>query len=74
MSFVWNLTFLLDIYINKPPQAMCTSKIHFVSKENDTLFIHGKKTTVCGKKYDEVGDFTSMTEFVTCKKCKNKTH
>ena len=53
---------------------MCTSKIHFVSKENDTLFIHGKKTTVCGKKYDEVGDFTSMTEFVTCKKCKNKTH
>lgn len=51
---------------------MPVSKIHFVESENDTAFIHGKKNTLCGQPYQNVGDYTSIKEFITCEKCKSK--
>ena len=53
---------------------MPVSKIHFVAVENDTAFIHGKKTTICGKAYENVGDYTSIKKFITCEKCKIKSN
>lgn len=53
---------------------MPVSKIHFVEIENDTAFIHGKKNTLCGQPYENVGDYTSIKEFITCEKCKSKVN
>jgi hypothetical protein len=53
---------------------MPISKIHFVAIENETAFIHGKKNTLCGQPYENVGDYTSMNEFITCEKCKSKAN
>lgn len=51
---------------------MSSIKIHFVDSEFDTAFIHGKKTTICGQSYQNVGDYTSDKKFITCEKCKSK--
>ncbi len=51
---------------------MPVSKIHFVESEQETSFIHGKKNTICGQAYENVGDYTSIKEFITCEKCKSK--
>jgi hypothetical protein len=53
---------------------MSVSKTHFVSIENDTAFIHGRKNTICGKPYENIGDYTSIKEFITCEKCKIKSN
>jgi hypothetical protein len=52
--------------------TMNINKIHFVSQENDKLFLYGKKLTSCGKKHNEVADYTSLKEYVTCQKCKSQ--
>ena len=49
-------------------------KIHFVASENDTAFIHGKKSTICGQNYQNVGDYTAVIKFITCEKCKSKAY
>ena len=57
---------------NQNPKIMTVSKIHFVASANDTAFIHGKKSTICGQNYQNVGDYTSVIKFITCEKCKAK--
>lgn len=52
---------------------MSIVKIHFVDSQFDTAFIHGKKTTICGQSYQNVGDYTSDKKFITCEKCKSKS-
>jgi hypothetical protein len=54
------------------PKIMTVPKIHFVASENDTAFIHGKKSTICGQNYQNVGDYTAVIKFITCEKCKSK--
>jgi hypothetical protein len=53
---------------------MPVSRIHFVAIQNDTAFIHGKKNTLCGQPYENVGDYTSIKNFITCEKCKIKSN
>jgi hypothetical protein len=53
---------------------MTVAKIHFVDSEFDTAFIHGKKTTLCAKFYQNVSDYTSDKRFITCEKCKAKAN
>lgn len=47
------------------------NKIHFVPTNWETLFIHGKANTNCNLNFNQVNDYTSIKEYVTCKKCKS---
>jgi hypothetical protein len=43
--------------------------IHYIDDNYKTKFIIAK--TNCGKNWEDVNEFTSIKEEVSCKKCKN---
>jgi hypothetical protein len=45
------------------------NKIHYITEEGNKFII---SKTKCGKEWDKVEEFTSILEYVTCEKCKQK--
>jgi hypothetical protein len=46
-------------------------KVHYVSPELETMFLWTKRVkTACGKSYDNVEEYSSNKDYITCKSCK----
>lgn len=46
-------------------------KVHYVSPESERLFLWTNRIkTSCGRKYDNIEEYSTEKNYVTCKKCK----